>query len=86
MGELIAQFPGKVQYMVGIMWRLSAVLVFGLVSISAIISTSRNLYSTTEALELPYWIFFLPTILGFSLVTIQYFLMLVNFIKEKKKL
>jgi TRAP-type C4-dicarboxylate transport system permease small subunit len=83
MGELMALFPNGVQYIIGVMWRISAVFVFGIVSISAVISTSRNLYSTTEALELPYWIFFLPTIVGSILVTIQYIIILYDFIKSK---
>jgi len=83
MGELMTLFSDRVQYVIGIIWRISAVLVFGIVSISAVISTSRNLYSTTEALELPYLIFFFPTIVGFILVTIQYFIILIEFIKNK---
>jgi TRAP-type C4-dicarboxylate transport system permease small subunit len=84
MGELMARFPEKLQYIVAITWRIFAVIVFGIISISAITATARNLYTSTEALQIPYWIFFFPTVVGFILVTIQYIVMLVGFIKENQ--
>jgi TRAP-type C4-dicarboxylate transport system permease small subunit len=86
MGELLARFPEKVQHVVRLIWQASAVMVFGIISISSIISIIRNFYSTTEALNIPYWIFFLPTIVGFTLVTLQYLVILIRYIKNHKTL
>lgn len=84
MDELLARFPEKVQHVVRLIWQASAVLVFGIVSISSIISFISNFYSTTEALSIPYYIFFLPTIAGFTLMTLQYLAILVRYIKNPK--
>ena len=84
MDDLLARFPRKVQSVFGLVWHLSAVGVFGIVSVSSVLATIRNPYGATEALGIPFWIFFLPTIIGFSLVTLQYIVILIHYIKDLK--
>ena len=84
MDEFLTRFPEKVQYVVTFIWQASAVAVFGIVSISSVISFISNFYSTTEALSIPYYIFFLPTIVGFTLMMLQYLVILIRTIKNPK--
>lgn len=84
MDDILSRFPRKVQVVFELAWHAAAVGVFGIVSVSAVIATIRNRYGATEALGIPFWIFFLPTIIGFFLVTLQSMIILVRYIKNLK--
>ena len=84
MDDILSRFPRKVQIFFELIWHVAAVSVFGVVSFSAVIATIRNRYGVTEALGIPFWIFFLPTIIGFILVTLESLVILVRYIKKMK--
>ena len=84
MDDILSRFPRKVQTVFELVWYVAAVGVFGVVSVSSVIATIRNRYGATESLAIPFWIFFLPTIIGFILVTLQYVAILVRRIKDLK--
>ncbi|NWF57354.1 MAG: TRAP transporter small permease [Syntrophaceae bacterium] len=72
MGEVMDLFPRPFQQAVKILGRFAAVAVFGLITASTVVTTINNARDTTPTLEIPLVIFFLPTVVGFLLVTIQY--------------
>ncbi len=82
MGELVALFPGPVQKVLKVLCHLTAVAVFTLITASSISTTISNAYDTTPTLEIPFVLFFLPTIVGFLLATIQYAIILVGIFRE----
>ncbi|RLD90224.1 MAG: hypothetical protein DRJ29_15755 [Bacteroidetes bacterium] len=49
-----------------------SVFVFAIISLSAIYTMATNYKSTTPTISIPFWIFFLPTILGFTLLTAEH--------------
>ena len=65
-------FPEKVKKLIEITIDILSVFVFAIISFSAIYTTISNYKSTTPTISIPFWIFFLPTILGFILLTIEH--------------
>lgn len=72
MTELQSFFPKKFQRFLQYLIILCAIAVFGCFAAAAIITTMKNQGNVTPTLAIPFGLFFLPTILGFSLLTLQY--------------
>lgn len=83
MAELMTLCPWRLQRAVKITIHLSAVAVFGLITTSTIITTISNIQGTTPTLEIPLIFFFLPTVIGFFLVTIQYGILLAGIFRGR---
>jgi len=82
MEEVVALFPGPVRRALKILCHLTAVAVFALITVSFISTTITNFSDTTPTLEIPLVLFFLPTIFGFLLATIQYAILLAGILRE----
>jgi len=82
MDEVVALFPGPVRRALKILCHLTAVAVFALITVSFISTTISNYRDTTPTLEIPLLLFFIPTIFGFLLATIQYAIILVGILRE----
>jgi TRAP-type C4-dicarboxylate transport system permease small subunit len=76
MGEIVAFFPKGAQRALSLITHATAVAVFGLITVSSISTTVSNARDTTPTLEIPFVLFFLPTIIGFLLATVQYAILL----------
>ncbi len=83
MGELMALFPKPFQTTVKILCHSSAVAAFGLITASTLVTTINNARDTTPTLEIPLVLFFLPTVVGFLLVTIQYGIILAGTLRGR---
>ena len=71
MEELQTFMPKWFRFGLRICILISAVVTFAIVAVAAVITTLKNLQNTTATLSIPFWIFFLPTVLGFILVTFE---------------
>ena len=71
-------FPLKVKRVIGIIIHVSSVIVFAIITFSAIYTSLTNYNSTTQTLAIPFWLFFLPTIVGFALLTVEEIIILVE--------
>ena len=69
--------PLKVKRIIGIIIHVSSVIVFGIITFSAIYTSLTNYNSTTQTLAIPFWLFFLPTIVGFALLTVEEIIILI---------
>ena len=77
MTELRSYLPKKIQQFLRICSCIGAVIIFAIITYSAIYTTARNLHTNaTSTLSIPFWLFFLPTILGFLLLTVEYLFIL----------
>lgn len=83
MGELMNLFPKPFQTAVKVLCHFAAVTVFGLITASTLVTTINNARDTTPTLEIPLVLFFLPTVVGFLLVTIQYTIILVGTLRGR---
>ena len=75
-------FPLKLKRVIGILIHLSSVIVFGIITFSAAYTSFTNYNSTTPTLSIPFWLFFLPIIIGFSLLTMEEINILFKEIKK----
>ncbi len=71
-------FPLKVKRIIGLVIHSSSVLVFGIITYSAIYTSFTNYKSTTPTLAFPFWLFFLPTMAGFTLLTAEEIVILIK--------
>ena len=77
--------PLKVKRIIGIIIHVSSVIVFGIITFSAIYTSLTNYNSTTQTLAIPFWLFFLPTIVGFALLTVEEIIILIEKCKMEIK-
>ena len=76
-------FPLKVKRVIGIVIHVSSVIVFAIITFSAIYTSLTNYNSTTQTLAIPFWLFFLPTIVGFALLTVEEIIILIEKCKKE---
>jgi TRAP-type C4-dicarboxylate transport system permease small subunit len=55
---------------------ICSLIVFGVVSFSSLSVILDNPNNTTATLQIPFWVFFLPNLLGFVLLTVGYVVVL----------
>ena len=60
---------------------MSAILVFGLFAAASIITTTKNQGNVTPTLAIPFTLFFLPTMTGFTLLTLEYVIRLIKLLQ-----
>ena len=82
MKELLALLPQKIQRIVTFFILLSAGAVFGTIATAAIVTTVSNQGNVTPTLQMPFTLFFLPTMIGFSWLSLEYVGLLVKFFKD----
>jgi TRAP-type C4-dicarboxylate transport system permease small subunit len=82
MNELVAHFPIPLQRALKVIRNLTALAVFALITVSFISTTISNFRDTTPTLEIPLLLFFLPTVFGFLLATVQFGIILVGTLRE----
>jgi TRAP-type C4-dicarboxylate transport system permease small subunit len=78
--------PQQINKAVRIAILTGSAFVFGVALYSAFISIARNTANMTPILEIPFFIFFLPTILGFLLITLTYLYKLAKLLKTTDKM
>jgi TRAP-type C4-dicarboxylate transport system permease small subunit len=84
MAELQKKLPPKMQFAIELVTRLAGAVCFGIVSYSAAVSTIRNFRNVTP-LGMPIPVFFLPTIVGFALLSLEYCIEIVQMIAGKDR-
>ena len=78
MTELRDMFPKPLQNGLSCVSDVCSIAVFAIVSWSSMSVIVENMNNTTATLQIPFWIFFLPNLLGFVLLTVGYFLILIK--------
>lgn len=86
MDELHAFLPQTIRRFLQFLICVSAILVFGLFAAASIITTTKNQGNVTPTLAIPFTIFFLPTMTGFTLLTLEYIIRLIKLIQGETTL
>ncbi len=76
-------FPLKVKRIIGIVIHVSSVIVFATIAFSAVYTSLTNYKSTTPTLAIPFWLFFLPTMVGFCMLTMEEIIVLIKAIRKE---
>ena len=78
MEELQARLPGRTRWVLQMLIEISGVAVFGVLFVASAVTVSRNMNSVTPVLEMPFWMFFAPLVIGSLLLVIEALAMLVH--------
>ena len=71
MEEFQALIPAKPRWLVQLAIEITAVAVFVLFTIAAVVTISNNLQNQTATLEMPFWLFMAPLAIGSLLLVIE---------------
>jgi TRAP-type C4-dicarboxylate transport system permease small subunit len=78
MEEFQFLLPPKPRWILQLVIELSGIAVFGVLFVASVVTVTRNLNSVTPVLEIPFWLFFAPLVLGSALLVVETLAMLVH--------
>jgi TRAP-type C4-dicarboxylate transport system permease small subunit len=78
MEEFQFLLPPKPRWMLQLAIEVSGIAVFGVLFVASVVTVTRNLNSVTPVLEIPFWLFFAPLVLGSLLLVVETFAILVH--------
>ncbi|MFY7914303.1 MAG: TRAP transporter small permease [Rubrivivax sp.] len=84
MQEFQALLPAGLRFVLQVFIELCAVVMFGLMAVAAALSISQNLNNQTATLEMPYWLFMAPLLVGMALLTLESLLQLVRTVRQRR--
>ena len=83
MREVLRLMPVRVQHIVTLCYMLSAVAVFGTIAAASVLTTIANRGNVTPTVQMPFAVFFLPTMVGFIWLTAEYLVLLVRHVRDR---
>ena len=78
MEEFQALLPARPRWLLQLAIEVSGVGVFGVLFVASVVTVTRNLNSVTPVLEIPFWLFFAPLVVGSLLLAVETLAMLVH--------
>jgi TRAP-type C4-dicarboxylate transport system permease small subunit len=78
MEEFQFLLPPKPRWVLQLAIEVSGVAVFGVLFVASVVTVTRNMNSVTPVLEIPFWLFFAPLVLGSLLLVVETLAMLVH--------
>ena len=78
MEEFQFLLPPKPRWILQLAIEISGIAVFGVLFVASVVTVTRNLNSVTPVLEIPFWLFFAPLVLGSALLVVETLAMLVH--------
>lgn len=82
--EFQALLPKRTRYVVQLLSHIFTMIIFGIIAASSIITTLNNRGTLLTTLEIPFPIFFVPIVAGLSLLTLEYVIQLIHFLRNSK--
>ena len=71
MEEFQVLLPPKPRWVLQLGIEISGVAVFGVLFVASVVTVARNWNSVTPVLEMPFWLFFAPLVLGSLLLVVE---------------
>lgn len=71
MEEFQALVPARPRWWLQLAIEASGVAFFGVLFVASVVTVFRNLNSVTPVLEMPFWLFFAPLVLGSLLLAVE---------------
>ena len=78
MEEFQVWLPPRPRWLLQLLIELAGVAVFGVLFVAGVVTVWRNLNSVTPVLEIPFWLFFAPLVVGALLLVVETLAMLVH--------
>jgi TRAP-type C4-dicarboxylate transport system permease small subunit len=71
MEEFQVWLPARPRWLLQLGIELSGIAVFGVLFVASVVTVSRNMNSVTPILEMPFWLFFAPLVVGSLLLVVE---------------
>lgn len=71
MEEFQALLPPKPRWLLQLAVELSGAALFGVLFVAGVVTITRNLNSETPVLQIPFWLFFAPLVVGSLLLMVE---------------
>ena len=78
MEEFQFLLPPKPRWVLQLVIEVCGIAVFGILFVASVVTVTRNLNSVTPVLEIPFWLFFAPLVLGSLLLVVETLAILVH--------
>ena len=78
MEEFQFLLPPKPRWVLQLVIEVSGIAVFGILFVASVVTVTRNLNSVTPVLEIPFWLFFAPLVVGSLLLVVETLAMFVH--------
>ena len=78
MEEIQALVPPRPRWVLQLAIETCGVGVFGVLFVASVVTVTRNLNSVTPVLEMPFWLFFAPLVVGSLLLVVETLAMLAH--------
>jgi TRAP-type C4-dicarboxylate transport system permease small subunit len=78
MEEFQFLLPPKPRWILQLAIEISGIAVFGVLFVASVVTVTRNLNSVTPVLEIPFWVFFAPLVVGSLLLMVETFAILIH--------
>ncbi|HYR34748.1 MAG TPA: TRAP transporter small permease [Burkholderiales bacterium] len=78
MEEFQFLLPPKPRWILQLVIEACGVAVFGILFVASVVTVTRNLNSVTPILEMPFWLFFAPLVVGSALLVTETLAMLAH--------
>lgn len=78
MEEFQVWLPPRPRWVLQLAIELSGAALFGVLFVASVVTVSRNMNSVTPILEMPFWLFFAPLVLGALLLAVETLAMFVH--------
>jgi TRAP-type C4-dicarboxylate transport system permease small subunit len=84
MAEIQALLPGSARWRLQLVIEASGVAIYSILFVAACVTVSRNLDNQTATLEMPFWIFFAPLVIGALLLSVETAVWLVRLWRQHR--
>ena len=78
MEEFQALVPPRPRWVLQLVIEACGIAVFGVLLVASVVTVTRNLNSVTPVLEIPFWLFFAPLVVGSLLLVVETLAMLAH--------
>ena len=78
MEEFQFLLPPKPRWILQLAIEVSGIAVFGVLFVASVVTVTRNMNSVTPVLEIPFWLFFAPLVVGSLLLAVETLAMLAH--------
>src|SRR5678816_929966 len=84
MEELQGVVPPRPRWLLQLVIELCGIAMFGVLLFAGIVTTMNNLSNQTATLEMPFWLFMGPLVVGSTLLVVETFMTLVHTWRRKR--
>lgn len=84
MEEFQALVPAKPRWAMQLLIEAAGVAFFAVLLVASVVTVSRNMNSVTPVLEMPFWLFFAPLVVGSLLLAVETLAMLIHTWRKRR--